>query len=61
MCMDVLDAVVSPSSVIPEWCNPSLLASDTQPLPASPRSDWLKHAMSVWCANAIGDRAEQAR
>jgi len=50
MCMDVLDAVVPPSSVIPEWCNPSLLATDEQPLPASSRIDWLAGAMNVWCA-----------
>ncbi len=47
--MDAPDAAVSPSSVIPEWCNPGLLATDAQPLPASARVDWLQQAMSIWC------------
>ncbi|MDE2594303.1 MAG: hypothetical protein KGL57_08700 [Burkholderiales bacterium] len=47
--MDAPDAAVSPSSVIPEWCNPGLLAEEAQPLPAGARIDWLKPAMSIWC------------
>ena len=55
--MDVIDDTTSPSHVIPDLCNPSLLVSDPSPLPAISRIDWLRNAMSVWCASAIGEGA----
>lgn len=61
MVMDAVEKAVKPTSVIPEWCNPSLLKEAAQPLPASSRIDWLQPAMSMWCAHAASERPDAPR
>ncbi len=59
--MDAVDKAVNPTHVIPEWCNPSLLKDEAQPLPASSRIDWLKPAMSIWCDGSSNERSDGSR
>lgn len=59
--MATVDKAVIATHVIPEWCNPSLLKDEAQPLPASSRIDWLQPAMSIWCASGSNDRPDVPR
>ncbi|MDE1997320.1 MAG: hypothetical protein KGI91_14855 [Burkholderiales bacterium] len=61
MVMDAVEKAVKPTSVIPEWCNPSLLKEAAHPLPASSRIDWLQPAMSMWCADGASERPDAPR
>lgn len=56
--MDVIDAARNRTSVFPEWCNPSLLEEEAQPLPARSRVNWLDEAMQVWCAGETANAAD---